>query len=219
MSSIRTDILLDQQQIDHVTRELAEIPFGVEKALSRSINKIGVAARKRVMDMVIEQINVRLMDLRQKNIKLTRASYSKLYAVLTVLGRRIPLSRFAARQTKQGVSYAIRRGGARTTIPHAFLATFASGHRAVALRTGEPRVGRRLRGGRGPGSGMAGLVRPRLPITERYGPSVPQVVEDAQEFASGEFQRLMQEKLAEDVLVQIDLLLKGQKVEADAAPF
>ena len=68
-----------------------------------------------------------------------------------------PLADFGARQTKRGVTVVIRKGGSRTLIPGAFLATMKSGHVGVFTRVGKA----------------------RLPIQERFGPKISNAFKDA----------------------------------------
>ena len=218
MALVNINIGIPEAKLAEINAMLDGVPMGFQRALSRAINKVGVAARTQVLRMIVKEINVTQTELRDKNIRFRRASFDKLFAILEVKGNRIPLIKFGARRTNKGASYAIRRGQ-RTVAPHSFLQTMKSGHRGVYLRTGEPTLGRRLRRGRGPGSGMAGLVRPRFPITELAGPSVPQVVIDAEEFANGTFERLMGEKLESETDVQVGLILERHGKEANAAPF
>ena len=232
MALVNINIGIPEAKLAEVTAMLDDVPMGFQRALSRAINKVGVAARTQVLRMIVKEINVTQKELRDENIRFRRASLDKLFAILEVKGNRIPLVEFGARRTNKGVSYAIRRGQ-RKTIPSSFLQTMKSGHRGVFLRTGEPRPGRgsKLLSGlsqlsqrqrmKEVWSRMRGpwMVRPRFPISERLGPSVPQVVIDAEEFASGTFERLMVEKLESETDVQVGLILERHGKEANAAPF
>jgi hypothetical protein len=179
-------IQYDEGRVAELQRDLADIPHGIERVLTRAVNKVAVAARTRVLRMVTEEINVRQSDIRQRNIKLRKASFDQLYAAISITGRRIPLRKFGARQTRRGVSYAIRRGG-RTEMRHAFLAEMKTGHRGVFRRKDKA---------------------PRLPIQEKYGPSVPQVVEDSQDMVSGAFDDEMDSHLEREVDTQVGLVIE-----------
>ena len=231
-------VYISKEQVAQVAEAVAEVPRGLSKVLSRAINKVAVKARTQMLKMITGEINVKRKDLRDHNLKLRRASYDKLYARLTITGARIPVFHFKSRQTKRGVSYAIRKG-LRKKIPTAFQESKGTpivmpnrgkpsaggfaGHRGVFVRSGAWRVGRtlapRTNRRRGTVKGMAGLVRPRLPIRELLGPSIPEVVRTARQFASKTYHRLMDGLLAAEVDTQVEVLLeqfeKGKKV----APF
>ena len=73
----------------------------------------------------------------------------KVISIITSV-KRIPLFDFGARQTKRGVSYNL---GGRKTLAGAFIATMPTGHEGVFMRKGAN----------------------RLPIQERFGPSLGHV--------------------------------------------
>ena len=106
------------------------------------------------------------------SIAIERATFSRQLGTLAVTGRRIPLIAFNARETSRGVTY--RLPGGRNIVLSGFIATMRSGHRGVFRRAsgqGPVNTGRR-RGGRrraAAGDVMVG----RLPIVERFGPSLP----------------------------------------------
>jgi hypothetical protein len=136
---------VDAGQRAEVEELLAGVADGAERVLTRAVNKVGTAARTRIARQVAQQVNVKISELRERNITLQKANYRLLEARIHISGRRIPLMKFAARQTRKGVSYAIRRGG-RLMMLGAFLATMTSGHRGVfARRYAEGRI-ERLRG-------------------------------------------------------------------------
>jgi hypothetical protein len=207
---LMTMVQLDEAQLKEAVALLTGVRQGVPKAASRAINKTADSARTKIVRRTAEEIALGPQELRQRNIRLTRATYGRLLAHLLISGRRIPLIRFGAAQVRHGVTYRIRRSGGREEIPSAFLPILAEGHRGVFVRTGPFRLGRRIHRGRGPGAGMAGLVRPRLPITERYGPSVPQVVSNIPEFAQDILEATIAESLERNFNTQIQLVLEGR---------
>jgi len=191
------EVVVDKRQTRRLQRMLRAIPGGWRKAAGRAINKIGVKARKQVLQMVTREVAVKQKDLRQNNVRLTRASRDRLYAVLSITGRRIPLMDFGARQVKRGVTYRISRSGGRKRIANAFVKTMPSGHEGVFKRLGQP----------------------RLPIRELMGPSVPAVVRNVQSFATGRFQDLMAGYLGKELQTQVELLLRKHAEQIGAAPF
>ena len=186
-------VQVNEQQLAAVAHMLRDIPRGMEKVLTRAINKVGIAARTRVLRMITQTLTLKQKDLRGAagrlhqgdTVKLRRASFRRLFATLRVVGGRIPLLAFSARQTKKGVSYKIRRDGPRQKIRSAFI-TKVGGHTGVFKRLG----------------------RPRFPIQELWGPSVPLVLLEAPEFARGSFETLMAQRLHKEIAVQLELMLQ-----------
>lgn len=219
---VTMDISFEPRQLADMRRMLRDVPLGFEKAFSRALNKVGVWARTRVMKMITREINIKLKDLRDRNVRLRRASFGRLFVVLSIVGRRIPLTHFSARQTKRGVTYRIRRSGRRQRIDDAFIQTMDSGHVGVFVRSGPARVSRRLAGRtstrRGQRKGLGFLVRPRLPISERFGPSIPQVVTHARDFASGTLERGIHNRLGGEVETQVVLIMEKHGREVSLVP-
>lgn len=215
---VAMDISFDPRQLADLRGLLRDVPRGLERVMSRALNKVGVWAQTRVLKMITREIAVKLRDIRNRNVRLRRASFGRLFVVLSIVGRRIPLERFGARQTGRGVSYRIRRSGRRQRIDDAFIQRMDSGHVGVFVRSGPPRVSRRLAGStskrRGQRKGLGFLVRPRLPISERFGPSIPQVVTHARDFASGTLQRGIHRRLNTESETQVVLILEGHNRRA-----
>lgn len=116
------------------------------RALNRTLQQVRTVATRAVAeDLGITQKAVR------DGLRLQQASRGDLRASIHVSGQRIPLIQFRARQTSRGVAY--RLPGGRSDAPGAFIATMKSGHRGVFRRRS----------------------RPRLPIDELRGPSLPHV--------------------------------------------
>lgn len=207
-------VYLDPEQLRQVTALLANVPSGIEKALNRAINKVAIHARVEVVRMITDRLNLKQSDVRDRNVKLRKASYSNLVAVLAITGRRVPLKDFGAsfrQKSGGGVSYAIQRGGARVTIPDAFEATMPSGHVGIFKR--KPGKGKASRSqtlrAQYPGS---------LPISKLYGPSVPAALKGIEEFAGGRFAFAMQTRLADEVTTQAALVLAGHAKEENLVP-
>ena len=202
---VLVEVRLDAPTMRRAMALLGGVPAGLYRIVPRAINKIGVMARTRTLAMVTEQISIKKKDLRDKNIRLHRASRDNWAATLNVSGNRIPISKFSPSQVRRGVTYRIRRAGGRVLLPGAFMATMPSGHTIAAVRA----RGWTMRFPRGRKTG----VKHGLPLYEPLGPSIPEVVRTAEEFASGQFQDVVAEKLSREVLVQVDVLL-GQQAAA-----
>ena len=185
------EIKVDRRQIRQVQKLLAAVPRGWPKVASRAINRTATRARTRVVRAISSEVKIRQADVR-KQIRVRRASYSRLEAHLVIWGRRIPLIRFGARQTRRGVTYQIGKAGGRKLIEHAFITTMPSGHHGVFIR--------------GRGQGPGGMVR-RLPIFERLGPSVPGIYDGAANLA----RRMMgetQTDLHDELNTQVKVILE-----------
>ncbi len=217
------EITIDDSDLRRLRKELAGIPGGVERVLARAINKTLVFARTRVVNQIAGQLTLRKRDIKNRNIDVRRASFSRPFARLRISGRRVPLIDFRAKQTRRGVSYSILRGQGRKTLQDAFITRTSSGHEGVFVRTGPLRLSRRLatRTNRSKGrkKGMSHMTRPRLPISERFGPSVPRVLQGIREFASGRMRDVFGERLSMELGRQVKVLLEQTRKVAGVAPF
>jgi hypothetical protein len=156
------DVSFDIKAVERMLKdaERAAIP----KATVRALNKTGTPVQKEALRILSKDIGIAQKDVR-KNLKMMRARRNNLNVLIEASGRRIPLIAFDARQIgarrkgqrrrsrgRGGVTYK-KQGGARGFIPGAFIATMRSGHVGVFKRTGKA----------------------RLPIKEKFGPSIPHV--------------------------------------------
>lgn len=163
-----------------------KFPRAMPRILSRAINKVAGAARTFIVRVVAGQISIKQKDLKQQNVKLRKASFRRLVAVILIMGGRIPLKRFAARQTKKGATYRIQKTGGRKTVAGAFIVETMGGH--VFRRKGKT----------------------RMPIAKLFGPSVPQVVEDVAELAENTLNRRIGNNLEKEITTQTTLVLQRQ---------
>jgi len=154
------DVSIEPTSLRRARRELANIRNGLPRAISTAVRRTTDTARSRIVKAVAKDLNIKQRDLYKRGArkrpirqKFERAGSLITGGVVEVTGRRIPLGRFAARQTKAGVSYKIDRGGSRKTITSGFIPRLDSGYQGVFKRKGKN----------------------RLPIVERFGPSVPHV--------------------------------------------
>ncbi len=218
----------DPQQLRRVTAELAALPGGLEKVLGRAINKTGVYARARVIEMITGELNLRKRDVRNRNISFRKASRKQLYARIGIEGARIPLIHFRSRQTLRGVKAKIAKTGTAKLYADAFQESpgprrgkggrsnrptrMPSGHKGVFKRTGPARISRRMatRTSKATGQrkGLAFMTRRRLPITELRGPSVPHVLGKLRTFTRDVFESTMAERLGMEIDRQVKVLLE-----------
>lgn len=137
----------------NIARALQRAPNGVRRALNRA----AVSARTYLVKEIAKDTGLKSGDIR-KEIKIREATTANLTADVSIQGTRIPLIKFNARGPEpsrgrgRGVSYRLQ--GRSNRLPHAFITSVGSGrHRGVFMR----------------------VTTKRLPIKERYGPSLPHV--------------------------------------------
>lgn len=175
-------IRFDKDKLKKLERELRNFPRALPKVMSRALTRTATSARTEISRSLASRIGMKIKDVRSR-LTLTRATYSNWRSMVRISGRRFGLIKFAARQTKKGVTY--RKGRSRILIRHAFIATMPSGHRGVFIR-------------------KAG---PHLPIAEMRGPSLAQVFKGTR----GEVNRIQAEslaKLGKNIHDQVNLILK-----------
>lgn len=148
--------------IDGALAKLGATRIGARKAIERALNKTAVTARATTARQIRDAGYAIKIGAIKDSLSIRRATEAELVAVLKATGRPIPLFKYGARQTSSGVTVNVKEG--RKTIPHAFIATLASGHQGVFLRTDKSHK-KVTRNGKTYYSG--------LPIKELFGPSIP----------------------------------------------
>jgi len=146
---------------EEIRTRLAELagPAG-NRAISRGLNKAATTERAAFARDVAKDMGIGVSGVKDA-LEIGKANQANLVARLKSQGFRIPLIDMKARGPEpsrgrgRGVSAIVR--GTRTRFPRAFIATMRSGHRGVFERTG---VG-------------------RLPILEKFGPSIAYVFSKA----------------------------------------
>ncbi|ABO49743.1 conserved hypothetical protein [Desulforamulus reducens MI-1] len=173
-------IELRADQIERVQDLLQHIPEAIPKAISNTINRAAETAKTEAARKARETYYVKHSDV-IKTIRITKASPSNLSA--TVLSRSSPiaLSKFNVTprqpQPKRRKPIIARvKKGAGGSIQGAFVARVTSGHVGVFNRVGPA----------------------RLPITQRFGPSIPQMI------GSETVTRWVEEKALETIDKRLD---------------
>jgi hypothetical protein len=168
------------------------------RALNRAIESTKVQARRALAaDTGLAQ---KFVD---RSLGVTRATFQNRTAILEATGQRIPLAAFQARQTARGVTYRLGRG--RGIILSGFLADMRSGHRGVFRRI--PLQGPLNRRRRRKLPAVGELMAGRLPIKERFGPSLPRVFVNATIQAT--LQRYALDLLQKNLAHEIDFIARG----------
>ena len=189
------EVIVNKQQVKELKVLLKRFPRTVPRILTRAINKVGVAARTKVLKKVSQTYNVTQKNLKKYNIGLRKANFKTLAAKLNIKGRRIPLIQFKARQLKKGVTYSIKKR--RRTI-YAFMESPVGG-RPTVMKSGHKGVFSRKE--------VKGKRVGRLPIVERFGPSVPYMYQGMREFAGNIFEREIGRNLFKQINVQTTLVI------------
>jgi len=199
------EITVNRRQMRELKAFFAEAPRELQTVLSRAINKVGVTARKRIIDIIAQQIAVKKSDLRNRNVTLRRATYRDLMANIVISGRRIPIFNFGARQTKKGVTYRISRSGGRKTALGAFMESYASGT-PIQMRSGHRGVFRRRQ--------LEGHELARLPIEEIFGPSVPVAAENISALTEASLNNVIGSRLEKEITTQVGVILQRHRRSA-----
>jgi hypothetical protein len=134
-------------------------------AVVRALRRTGAQCLTATVRGLARDLNLPQRFIRER-LQVTQPTFRAPIYAITVKGRRLPLSAFGARQTRRGVTY--RLPGGRGLIERGFLAHVRSARQIELGVAGHQGVFRRRAG-----TGRSGLV-PRLPIDERFGPSLPQ---------------------------------------------
>lgn len=176
-------IELDSSQMERAARMLAHIPEGAPKAVSRALNRASVTAKNEMARKAREKYYVKQRDL-TTTIKINKAAPDSLTAEVKSEGKAIALSKFKINPSRPQpgrrapIAARVKRGGGGA-IGSGFVARMRSGHIGVFTRAG----------------------RRRLPIKERYGPSVPQMLgnEEVMEHAGNKASEMFEKRLDHEI--------------------
>jgi hypothetical protein len=148
---------------DALEIDLKAYPENIGKALIRSLRRAVNSGRSLVARRVASDLGIRASDAREAiATDVVAKGTHEVEGSIAASRTRLPLIRFRARQTRQGVTY--RYGSQRKVFKHAFIAKLKSGHEGVFTRE-LPSERRSPRG-----------WTKNLPIKERAGPSIAWVV-------------------------------------------
>lgn len=178
------EIKFDERLLAQAETILSAIPDGTRKACARAINRSLTAANTQTSKGARAEYLVKA-DAVKATIQNTKATASFLTGVFKSTGNVIKLGDFRARQGKNALTAAVKRGTGSKKIANAFIATAHSGFRGVLQRENSA----------------------AYPLKPLYGPSVPQMI-------GNEKVHSVVEKRAYEVLNQrleheIDALISG----------
>jgi hypothetical protein len=152
---------------DAVAIDLKAYPENIGKALIRSLRRAVNSGRSLVARRVASDLGIRASDAREAiATDVVAKGTHEVEGSIAASRTRLPLIRFRARQTRQGVTY--RYGSQRKVFKHAFIVKLKSGHDGVH----EGVFTRKLPSER---TSPRGWTK-NLPIKERAGPSIAWVV-------------------------------------------
>lgn len=110
----------DENQLRSLQREMAGWPKGLRRAMYLSINDTTKQIRGQMASDLTKTINMKRRDV-VPLLSRTFASATKLSANVHMKeSARVPLVKFGGKQTSKGVSYKIKKAGARERVPTAF---------------------------------------------------------------------------------------------------
>ncbi len=179
-------VVLDvRADFDAMGARLRAVGNQAPHVIRRAINRVGDKTRTQVVRALARQTGAKYGTIRRA-MRYVRANYGRLDYRIVARGTFMPLSAFAARQTRAGVSAA--PWGKRQLFRGAFIAASLGG--GVYVR--EVKEGRR-----------AG----RLPIRQLYGPAIPrELLRDA---VRETFERAAAAELVPAVEREVGALLAG----------
>lgn len=161
MAQSLVEIKADYSKIARLQKQLAHIPNGINKVVVRALNKVAAKAKTEIVRKVASESGAKQKAVRAA-INVVKASYQKWSATIQIKNKRVPLIKFGARQTNQGVRYKIP-GGEMGFLKSAFIQVMPkTGHRGVFSRK----------------------TKRRLPMREHYGSGIGSIYEQAPNVAS-----------------------------------
>ncbi len=173
-------IRINADDVARVKSALAGVSGAVERVCMRAIND-GLAGMKTDASAEIRSVITLKKSTVDATFKTVKASVTSLSGVFASTGKPVPLIEYGARQTTKGVSVQVKRNNPRSVVVGTFIATMKSGHKGVFWRVWHERtrkpVNKRLPYGKLP-------VKYRLPIEQKYGPRVPDILENEPVMAS-----------------------------------
>lgn len=191
-SAAQIDIAIDSQQTSIVLQEYPNVAGRIQV---RSMNRAIVATRTLMAKEMARDTGLKSADIKDA-LRTRQASLSNPTAQLATSSlKRIPLIKFNPRGSEpsrgkgRGVSY--RLGGETRRLPSAFIATMPSGHRGVFGRRGKS----------------------RLPIDERYGPSLGRVFAKFRPAGLARAQEILDKNLAHELERATEMIRAGVKAD------
>lgn len=184
-------IQIDEKKIAEVEAALSHIPGATPIAIARAINRATQQAKTEAVKKVRERYIIRATDV-NSTIRIIRATAARPIAIIRSRGSVMPLSKFRyTRPRSPGVKGTtpakarVLKAGGNKPIKSAFVAQMSSGHTGIFVRAGKA----------------------RLPIDQKMGPSVPQML--GHDSVIEHVEQVAQEILPKRLDHEVDAILKG----------
>lgn len=205
---------INPAQMRDLQETLAGVRNGIPRVISGAQNKTIKTGESRIVKDLAKMINLpqgspsaQRRDLKRGTsqkfirdyISVKKSNQETLLAEIRFKRKGIPLFAYKPIQKKAGVSVKPRKDKPRQVLKNTFIATMGSGHRGIFER-------RRL------GSKSSGPRHGRLPVDERYGPTILGVYEGSPGLAAAleaEIHTIYDKNLAS----QVDRVLQRRKLD------
>jgi hypothetical protein len=158
-----TNITLNISGLKRAIKELRKSEAATKRKAQQAVNRTLLHARTQMTAEVHSELNLKKKNIRS-NIKLRKATkVTGPNGVLKVQNNPVGLIHYAARQTKKGTTFKIKRQGSRQRLNHTFIANQAGVGPTVFRREGAARL--RIR----PvyGSSVASLAKGKLKVIRK----------------------------------------------------
>lgn len=132
---LRVDVQHNLKSV--VARFAVESQRLIDASTVRALNRTATTVRAAAVKGIRARYNLKAGAIRRQ-MKLTRATRTRLVSEVVVSGRRIPLIEFSARQVRRGVTVRVTKQ--RKLIRGVFVARMPSGHVGVFERQGKERL-------------------------------------------------------------------------------
>lgn len=170
--------------LDRATKLLAGFPDGVQKAAESALNRAGISGRAAAAREVGKQYYLRSSDFKKytKSSQHVSRSGGDITVSLNFRGFHVPLIRFKTALTSSGhIRSQVLRNSSGDVLKHVFQAEMKSGHIGLFERYGKS----------------------RLPIEQKFGPSIPQMMGANPELADAvgnDIEKTFAERMNHEVL-------------------
>lgn len=147
----------NSKALDHATKLLAGISGGIQKAAESALYRAATSGKASAAKEVGKNYFLKSSDFKKytKSSQHVQKSGNEISIGLNFRGYHVPLIRFNSKITSNGLyKVKVRRDSTGGTLRHVFRATMSSGHIGLFERSGKE----------------------RLPIKQKMGPSVPQMM-------------------------------------------
>lgn len=170
--------------LDRATKLLAGFPGGVQKAAESALNRAGISGRAAAAREVGKQYYLKSSDFKKytKSSQHVSRSGGDITVSLNFRGFHVPLIRFKTALTSSGhIRSQVLRNSSGDVLKHVFQAEMKSGHIGLFERYGKS----------------------RLPIEQKLGPSIPQMMGANPELADAvgnDIEKTFAERMNHEVL-------------------